>query len=267
MEANLKSVSLFLLLAVAYIGLVGCSPSATSLKKTLEENPDILFNVIEKHPDKFLDVVNNAAREAQKIAREREMKDLEGQREEEFKNPKKPLIDPKRAMLGPQDAPITIVEYSDFQCPYCSRGYETVKEVMEAYKGKVRLIYKHLPLDFHPEAEPAARYFEAIALQSPEKAYAWHDLVFQQQERIKGEKDAFFVAMAKKVGADVAKVKKDLASDEVKARIAADMKEAKEYKFSGTPGFLINGVSLRGAYPASEFKVIIDRLLKDDEKK
>lgn len=262
----MKAESMILLLTSVLVALSGCTPSASSLKKTLEENPDILFNVIEKHPDKFLDVVNKAAREAQKLARDKEMKELEDQREDEFKNPKNPVISSDRAMLGPEDAPITLVEYSDFQCPYCSRGYQTVKEVMDAYKGKIRLIYKHLPLEFHPQAEPAARYFEAIALQSPKKAYEWHDLVFQQQDRMKSEKDAFFLAMAKKVGADAAKVKKDIDSDKVKERIAADVEEAKKFGFNGTPGFLINGVSLRGAYPTSEFKAIIDRLLGGDKK-
>ncbi len=258
----MKAKYLVVLLGTVAWTMSACVPSASSLKDTLEKNPEIVFNVIEKHPDKFLEVVNKAARDAQKVAREKEMKELETQREEEFKTPKQPEIAADRAILGPKDAPITIVEYSDFQCPYCSRGYQTIKEVLEAYKGKVRLVYKHLPLDFHAQAEPAARYFEAIAMQSHEKAYKWHDLIFENQSRIASEKEAFFDAMAKKVGADMAALKKDLTSDKVKARVEADTKEARNFGFEGTPGFLINGVSLRGAYPAAEFKAIIDRLLE-----
>ena len=92
-------------------------------------------------------------------ARKKEADAEKNRMEEEFKNPKKPEIGDNRVIFGTKGAPITIVEYSDFQCPYCSKGYNTIKEVMAEYKGKVQVIYKHLPLDFHPEALPAAKYF------------------------------------------------------------------------------------------------------------
>jgi protein-disulfide isomerase len=166
------------------------------------------------------------------------------------------------AAQGPKDAPITIVEYSDFECPYCSRGYRTIQEVKEKYKGKIRFVFKHLPLDFHPMAMPAAQYFEAIALQSPEKAYKFHDYVFENQDKLKTGKEKFLDEAARKAGADLAKVKTDMKSDTVMKRIEADMEEAKQFGISGTPGFIINGVSLRGAYPADKFAEIIDRQLK-----
>lgn len=250
------------IISVLVLSLVACTPSKNGLKQLLVENPDIIFEVIEKHPDTFLETVNKAAREAQVKQRENAAKAEQDQFEEEFKNPKKPEINASMAAQGPADAPITIVEYSDFECPYCSRGYRTVQEVKEKYKGKVRFIFKHLPLDFHPMAMPAAQYFEAIAKQSPEKAYKFHDLVFENQEKLKTGKEKFLEDTAKKVGADIAKVKKDMTSDEVTKRIEADMEEAKKFGISGTPGFIINGVSLRGAYPADKFAEIIDRQLK-----
>lgn len=259
----MKALKAAIALSFALAFVVACSPSASQLKKTLENNPDILTNVIEKHPDKVMEALQNAARNAQQTARDREMKEEETRREEEFKNPKVAEIPDNRATRGPKDAPIVLVEYSDFQCPFCSRGFRTVEEVLNKYKDKIRFVYKHLPLDFHPLAEPAARRFEAIALQDPEKAYKYHDEVFANQEKLKDQGEKFLDAAAKKAGADLAKMKKDMESDEVKKRIEADMAEAKKFGFSGTPGFLVAGVSLRGAYPKEEFEKIIDRVLKE----
>lgn len=261
----MKKFILGLTVCVLGFGLMSCAPSADSLKKVMEDNPEVLFSVIEKHPEKFLEVVNKAAREAQLQARKKEQADEKSQRDEEFKNPKKAEIQEWRAILGPKNAPVTIVEYSDFQCPFCRRGYNTVKEVMKKYEGKVRFVFKHLPLDFHPAAMPAAQIFEAINLQSAEKAYKWHDIVFDNQDKLKAADHgvAWMLKQAGKVGANASKVKAAMNTDKVKDRVKADMQEASKYGFRGTPGYLINGVSLRGAYPAPAFAEIIDRHLKN----
>lgn len=258
----MKAIALLLSLVFASM-MMGCSPSKDSLTRMIEENPEIIFNAIEKNPKKFIDTVNKAAKSAQAEAHKQREEEEKSKLEEEFKNPKKPEIDEKRVIFGNRKAPVTIVEYSDFECPYCTRGYKTMNEVKEAYGEKVRIVYKHLPLDFHPLAEPAAQYFEAIALQDHKKAEKFHDLVFENQGDLKSEKTDFLDRAAKKVGANLAKVKKDIKSDIVKERIAADIAEARKFDFSGTPGFLINGVSLKGAYPFSEFKKIIDRHLEE----
>ncbi|MBX3020822.1 MAG: thioredoxin domain-containing protein [Bdellovibrionales bacterium] len=244
--------------ALAVLVVTGCT-SKSQLEKTLADNPDIVFDVIKKNPKKFVEVVNEAVRTAQETSREDDAKEEQARLEEEIKNPKTPVIEEGRVIFGKKDAPITIVEYSDFQCPYCSRGYNTIKEVHKMYGDKVRVVFKHLPLDFHPMAMPAARYFEAIAIQDHGKAEKFHDEIFTNQTKLNQEGEKFLKAAAKKVGANLAKLEKDIASEGVQKRIAADMEEAKKFEFSGTPGFLINGVSLRGAYPAPEFKKIIDR--------
>ena len=251
---------LFAFLGLSLIGM-GCTPTPSQLKKTIEENPDIVFAAIEKDPAGFMKVVQEASMNARKAQADAQAKEEKDAMDEEFKNPKSPEINEKRAIFGPKSAEITIVEYSDFQCPYCSRGYATMREVREKYGDKVRVHYKHLPLDFHPEAMPAAKYFEAIALESAEKAEKFHDLVFENQGDLKTGKEDFLKKMAKKVGANMSKLKSALDSDEVKNRIQADMDEAKKFGFSGTPGFLVNGVSVKGAYPFSHFEQIIDRHL------
>ena len=245
---------------LAALTFTGCT-SKQQVEKIIADNPEIVFNAIKKNPKKFVEVVNEAVKSAQEGAREDEAKEEGGRIEEEFKNPKQAVIEDKRVIFGKKDAPITIIEYSDFQCPYCSRGYSTVKEVEKMYGDKVRVVFKHLPLDFHPMAMPAAKYFEAIALQDHAKAEKFHDEIFSNQTKLNQEGEKFLKASAKKVGANLAKVEKDLNSEGVTARIKADQEEAKKFEFSGTPGFLINGVSLKGAYPAPEFKKIIDRWL------
>jgi len=246
--------------AVVALTITGCT-SKQQIEKAIADNPDIVFNAIKKNPKRFVEVVNEAVRTAQESGREDEAKEEAARMDEEFKNPKQPAVEEGRVIFGNKDAPITIVEFSDFQCPYCSRGYQTVKEIQKAYGDKVRIVFKHLPLDFHPLAMPAAKYFEALALQDHKMAEKLHDGIFEDQKALNQDGEKFLKNLAKKAGADMKKLEKDLNSEAVQKRIAADMEEAKKFDFSGTPGFLINGVSLRGAYPAPEFKKIIDRHL------
>ncbi|HVK60477.1 MAG TPA: thioredoxin domain-containing protein [Bdellovibrionales bacterium] len=257
------AIALKALLALA-IGssLVACAPSAPQLKKVMEENPDILYSVIKKDPKKFLDVVNEAAQAARAGEEQRYVEEEGKRREEEFKNPKKPEIAADRAFEGAKDAPITIVEYSDFQCPFCKRGASTMKEVLDAYPGKVKVLFKNFPIErIHPLARPASEWYEAIALQSTDKASKFKHMIFENQDTMNDKGEKYFAEAAKKVGADVAKAKADLKSEAVQKRLEADRTEAEKFGFSGTPGYLVNGVSLKGAYPLDDFKEVIDRQL------
>ncbi len=238
-----------------------CAPSAKQLKEAIEKDPSIVFAAIEKAPDKFIEVVMKAQQDAQKVSAEKAQDEEKKQRDEEFKNPLKPVIDESRVIFGNKSAPITIVEFSDFQCPYCSRGYQTIQEVKKAYGEKVRVVFKHLPLDFHPLAMPAAKYFEAIAQQDHTKAEKFHDMVFENQGMLKEKGEAYFKEVAKKIGADQKKIDAAMKDEKISKRIADDMAEAKSFNMSGTPGFIINGISLRGAYPIDAFKKIIDQHL------
>ena len=227
---------------------------------------DVVFKAIENHPEKFFEAVKNAESKYKDILAKKQQKEEKKALEDEFKNPKKPDLSGDRVVFGNEDAPITIVEYSDFQCPFCRRGYQTISRVLKDYDGKVKVIYKNLPLDIHPMAMPAAKFFEAIAMQSHEKAEKFYNIIFEEQDRLRSEKEAFLKDAAKKAGANVKKVLKDIKSAKVKDSIEADMKEAQKFGFSGTPGFLINGVSVRGAYPFDHFKMIIDKLLAKEGK-
>lgn len=254
-----KTIVLAFVLA---FGLSGCAPSAKQLKEAIEKDPSIVFVAIEKDPEKFIEVVNNAAQNAQKKAQEKAMEDETKKRDEEFKSPLVAEIQSDRVIFGKKDAPITIVEYSDFECPYCSRGFQTLKQVEKEYGDKVRVVFKHLPLDFHPKALPAAKYFEAIARQDHAKAEKFHDAMFENQNRLKNDGEKYMNEVAKKLGVNMTKLQADLKDESLMKRIEADQEEAAKFNFTGTPGFIINGVSLRGAYPFSEFKTIIDKHLE-----
>ncbi|MGZ3742762.1 MAG: DsbA family protein [Pseudobdellovibrionaceae bacterium] len=253
--------SALLALSVMAMALTNCAPSAKQIKEAVEKDPSIVFVAIEKYPDQFIEVVNKAAQDAQKKSQDKAMAEEAKKRDEEFANPLKPEIQPDRVIFGNKDAKVTIVEYSDFECPYCGKGFQTIKQVLKEYPNDVRVVFKHLPLDFHPQAMPAAKYFEAVARQSHEKAEKFHDAVFENQGELRSKGEDFLKNTAKKLGVDMKKLDKDLKDESITARIKADMDEAKKFNFSGTPGFLINGVSLRGAYPFPEFKAIIDRHL------
>ena len=249
------------LLATGFI-VAGCAPSAPQLKKVMEENPDILYGVIQKDPKKFLDVVNEAAQKARQAEEGKFAEEEAKAREEEMKNPKKPEISADRAFAGTDGAPITIVEYSDFQCPYCKRGHETMRQVLEKYAGKVKVVFKQMPIErIHPLARPGSDMYEAIALQDKAKATKFKDYVFDNQDELNKQGPKFYDEVAKKVGANVAKAKKDASGDEVKKRVEADKAEGEKFGFTGTPGYLVNGISLKGAYPFEEFEKLIDKQL------
>lgn len=231
--------------------------SRDDLKKALEKNPDLLMDTLKQNKKALFEIVNEAAQEEQ-ARREKEAAEAQKKEyEESFKNPKVPTIDSSTHIRGNKSALFTLVEYSDFQCPYCNRGFQNVETLRKKYGAKLRFIYKHHPLPFHPNAMPAACYFEAAALQSLEKAWLFHDKMFQNQDKLSED---YYKATAKELGLDVARMVKDADSQSIKDKIAADIAEAKKFGFEGTPGFLLNGIPVRGAYPVENFDAIITRL-------
>jgi len=231
--------------------------SRDDVKKVLDAHPELILDVLRSNKKDFFEIVQQAAQEErgrqQREQQEAEAKDID----EHIKNPYLPAITKKSHARGNAKAKYTLVEYSDFQCPYCSRGYQTVETLRKKYGNDMREVFKNKPLPMHPQAMPAAAWFEAARLQSQDKSWAFHDKLFQNQDKL-GE--PFYRETAKALGLDADKLAKDAASQEVKDAIAADIKEAEEFKFEGTPGFLLNGVPIRGAYPVEHFDEIIQKL-------
>jgi protein-disulfide isomerase len=163
-------------------------------------------------------------------------------------------------VLGNDDAKITVVEFSDFQCPFCARVDPTLKKIQETYgPDQVRIVYKHLPLSIHPGAPGAAAAAEAAHRQG--KFWEMHDLIFANQRELN---EAKYVEYAQQLGLDVDQFKKDSASAEVKKRVDEDAQEAAALGVTGTPAFFINGKFLSGAQPYQAFKAAIDQEMQQE---
>ncbi len=244
--------------------LVGCSPDAKFKEKlaaAIKENPAIVTDAIRANPLAFVEAFQDAAKNAQGEMAKRAEEEEKKKMEESFNNPLEPTIRADESIRGSKNGQIVLVEYSDFECPFCKRGFETVLSLLKKYDGKMKFVYKHLPLSFHQNANIASRYYEAIRLQDEQKAFKFHDLLYENQRSLSnGEK--FLKAMAEKVGADMKKLAKDINDPKVAARIAEDEKEAAKFGMQGTPGFVLNGVPIKGAYPQTHFEQIISELVK-----
>ena len=236
------------LVALAVVGLTAMPAAADDdlerVRKVLREHPEIVVEAIRQQGPAVLEVIETTARARQK--------DLERARfSQALAKPLAPAVEAGRVALGPQNAPVTIVEYSDFLCHFCGQASGTVKSVMEKRPDDVRLVFKHFATG--KNSVRAALYFEAIAQQDAKKAWNFMDKVFARQKDVAEKGDEVLDAIAKEVGADAKKLAEDVKSKALADRVAADTKEARDFGFEGTPVFLINGAPVRGAVPYEVF--------------
>jgi len=174
------------------------------------------------------------------------------------------LLEPERVevladgpSLGPATAPVTIVEFSDFQCPFCARAIPIVKELRERYPEQVRIVFRHLPLDrIHPRARAAAE--AAVCAHDQDAFWKFHDVVFENNRALTDED---LEGHAAEAGLDVALFQQCVSEGKFKAKVAADVDAARELGITGTPAFFVNGILLSGAKPVEEFVTVIDREL------
>jgi protein-disulfide isomerase len=166
-------------------------------------------------------------------------------------------VEAKGPARGPANAPVTIVEFSDFQCPYCGREVPVIDRVMKEYDGKVRLVFRHYPLDFHPFAQKAAE--AGACAQDQGKFWELHDKMFGNQNNLAVDD---LKGYAKQVGLDPSKFDKCLDSGEKKALVEQDQKAGSAAGVSGTPAFFINGLFVNGAQPYEVIKQTVDREMK-----
>lgn len=157
---------------------------------------------------------------------------------------------------GPKNAPVTIVAFSEFQCPFCSRVLPTIKQVEDTYKGKVRVAFKHLPLPFHNNAQMAAE--ASMAAHEQGKFWELHDKMFANQQQLDRPS---LEKYAQELGINMGKFKAALDSGKYKSKVEEDAKLASSVGASGTPTFFINGRKVEGAQPFDSFKSVIDEEL------
>ena len=157
---------------------------------------------------------------------------------------------------GPTSAPVTIVEFSDFQCPFCARAVPTLRQIQETYGANVRIVWKHLPLPIHKEAVGAALAAEAAGKQG--RFWEFHDKLFASQDRLGADDLKHY---ARELQLDMNRFESDLVNADDQKRINEDVTEAIALGVSGTPGFFINGRFIDGAQPFKSFSVLIDQEL------
>lgn len=166
-----------------------------------------------------------------------------------------PLADsPQR---GPANAPITIVTFSDFQCPFCARGDATLQRVKEAYGDKLRFVHKNLPLSFHEEAMPAAR--AALAAHAQGKFWEFHDALYERAADFEFE-DLREIAETLKL--DMNLYDAAMEDPNLRARVEADLSLAMSVGVASTPAYFINGRPIEGAVPEINFRLLIEEELE-----
>lgn len=161
-------------------------------------------------------------------------------------------------ILGKDSATVTIVEFSDFQCPFCKKASDTVHKVYKKYGGKVKVAFKHFPLPFHNNARKAAEASFCAKEQGNEKFWKLHDVMFGDQAKL-GVED--LKATAKKVGLNSADFEKCLDSGKFAAKVDQNIKEGKDVGVKSTPTFFVNGKLVSGAQPIEVFSEIIEEEL------
>jgi len=174
------------------------------------------------------------------------------------------LLEPPRVVvsvdddpsMGPADAPVVIVEFSDYQCPYCSRAEPVVKQVLEKYKGKVKFVYRDYPLSFHPFAAKAAEASQCANDQG--KFWEFHDALYADQSKLSVPD---MEATAGRLGMNAETFKSCLDSGKHATEVSKDVADATKAGVNSTPSFFINGVAVVGAQGPEAFNDIIDQEL------
>ncbi|MBI3990227.1 MAG: thioredoxin domain-containing protein [candidate division NC10 bacterium] len=183
----------------------------------------------------------------------------------DLKEPELPVIqvsaddDPS---LGPKEAPVTIIEFSDFQCPYCRESQAVLKEVMKAYDGKVRLVYRDFPLPSHHYARKAAEAAQCASEQG--QFWPYHDKLFENQPRLDIPD---LKRYAKELNLNPTAFEACLESGKYRAEVAKDTQDGEKVGISATPTFFINGRLLTGAQPLPAFQALIDKALQEASQK
>jgi protein-disulfide isomerase len=217
-----------------------------------EINPQLreqVLQIIRENPEVILEAVRAYQKKQQDQQKQTRQAFLQ-----QFKiNPAKVIG--QSPQKGASKARILLVEFSDFQCPFCAKANETLRQFMQKHGNSVTLVYKHLPLtSIHPEALPAAK--AAWAAGQQEKFWEFHDALFDQQKQLG---DAFYQKTAQSLGLDMAKFERDRTSQAAAAAIEQDLTMAEKLGIDGTPFFIMNGEVFAGAIELSDLETALTK--------
>jgi len=236
-----------------------CAASTTEeefvgmLRRTLKKHPEILLDFLREHSENVLDI-------AQQGSNIRRKKNMESQWREDLKQPKS-VATTNRPVLGSVKAPVTVIAFSDFTCSYCQQAAEVLERILQARPQDVKVIFKHLPLGKDSPARLAAEYFVAASLQNDRAPWLLHNSFFAEQEKLTAAAQNFIAKAAEQAGLDMKKMAVDLKSKKINAIIEEDQADAKKLNVAGTPYFLVNNLTIRGAVSYDIFNAAVDMAL------
>ncbi len=164
------------------------------------------------------------------------------------------------ASRGPENAPITIVMFSDFECPFCAASRPTIERLFEKYPGMIRLVYRHFPLPGHVQALPAAEAAECARDQG--RFWEMHDALFDNQHDLN---ETSYLAFAAAIGLDLEQFEACLTDHQHEGRILEDVAQGESYGISGTPVFFVNGRPIPGAADLIRFERVINEILQSTD--
>lgn len=229
------------------------------LREALRKDPDLLLDVLRNNSESVLDI-------AQEGSNQRRRKALLVQWKNELTQPK--AVELKgRPLRGSADAPVTIVAFSDFTCPYCQQGAATVQKLLGDYSDKVNYVFKHFPLEGEGIARLAAEYHVAAGLQGNDKSWQYYDMLFSRRADLLKDGESALIKAAKDIGLDTKRLAADAKSKAVRDAVDADMAEAAKLGVQGTPYFLVNNLVVRGALSPELFSEAINMALQATGKK
>ncbi|MDR2694945.1 MAG: thioredoxin domain-containing protein [Deltaproteobacteria bacterium] len=249
--------------------LLLCAATACVASPSEEEFAGMLRQALKKHPELVLDILRDHSESILDIAQQgsniRRKKNMENQWREDLKQPKS-VITANRPVLGPANAPVTIVAFSDFTCPYCQQAAEVLDRILRARPQDVKVLFKHMPHGKDSAARLAAEYFVAASFQNDRAPWLLYNSFFAEAEKLAAEAQSFTAKAAEQAGLDMKKLAADLKSKKTAAIIEEDQADAKKLNVEGTPYFLINNLTVRGAVSYDLFNAAVDMALANAKK-
>ncbi|MDR1243186.1 MAG: thioredoxin domain-containing protein [Deltaproteobacteria bacterium] len=225
-----------------------------ALRQLLLEDPNLILDVLRDNSEVVLDI-------AQQGSELRRHRTLLAQWRKDLTEPKKLLL-VNRPTKGPANAPVTIAAFTDFTCQYCRQGEKTLEAVFNAYPGKIRIVYKNLPMAGHPGSSEAAEFMLAAYAQNKERSWKLFDDFFENRELIVGKSgDAYLRSAASARGFNMQKLLSDAKSDRIKQIMQEDERDAQKLNIQGTPYFLVNDLVIRGALQENLFREAVNMAL------
>ena len=225
-----------------------------AVRQVIRENPNLILDILKENSETVLEI-------AQRGDMLRKRRALLAQWEQDAKTPKN--INLKgRVFRGNVSAPVTIVTFSDFTCPFCLRAEQVIDHLLKKYDGKVRVTFKALPKENDSFSLAAAQYATAALMLDPVKGWKFFDTLFNNMPLFERDTENFIRDTAARLGFDLRRLKAEAGSPAVQQRLADDRREADTLGITGTPFFVVNDLMVRGAVARDLFEQAVEKALE-----